>query len=118
MIACFIAYMVQAIINNFSPLLFITFNETYGIPLSRIALLVTINFVVQFTVDLLATKYADRIGYRPCIVAAHLFCTAGLIFLSILPERMDPFLGLMIAGCTYAVGGGLIEVLISPIMES
>ena len=117
MISCFIAYVVQAIVNNFSPLLFITFNETYRIPLSQITLLVSINFAVQLTVDLLATKYVDRIGYRPCIVAAHFFAAAGLCMLAILPEYMDPFVGLMVAGCTYAIGGGLIEVLISPIME-
>lgn len=118
MISCFIAYIVQAIVNNFSPLLFITFHETYQIPLSQITLLVTINFAVQLLVDLLATKYVDKIGYRPSIVAAHVFAALGLVFLAILPDHMDPFTGILIAGCTYAIGGGLIEVLISPIMES
>lgn len=118
MISCFIAYIVQAIVNNFSPLLFITFHETYQIPLSQITLLVTINFGVQLFVDLLATKYVDKIGYRPSIVAAHVFAAAGLSLLAILPGRMNPFFGILIAGCTYAIGGGLIEVLISPIMES
>ena len=118
MISCFIAYIVQAIVNNFSPLLFITFNETYHIPLSQITLLVTINFAVQLTVDVIATRYADQIGYRKLIVAAHLFAALGLIFLGILPEVMEPFVGILIAGCTCAIGGGLIEVLISPIMES
>ncbi len=118
MISCFIAYIVQAIVNNFSPLLFITFNETYQIPLSQITFLVTINFAVQLTVDVIATKYADLIGYRKLIVAAHLFAALGLIFLGTLPEVVEPFVGILIAGCTCAVGGGLIEVLISPIMES
>lgn len=118
MISCFIAYIVQAIVNNFSPLLFLTFHESYQIPMSQITLLVTVNFAVQLLVDLLATKFVDRIGYRPSIVAAHVFAAIGLIFLAVLPERMDPFLGLLIAGCTCAVGGGLIEVLVSPIMES
>lgn len=117
MISCFVAYIVQAIVNNFSPLLFITFNESYQIPLSRITLLVTINFAVQLLVDLLATKYADKIGYRTSIVSAHFFSALGLALLAILPDRMDPFTGILIAGCTYAVGGGLIEVLVSPIME-
>ena len=118
MISCFIAYIVQAIVNNFSPLLFITFNETYHIPLSQITLLVTINFAVQLTVDVIATKYADQIGYRKLIVAAHLFAALGLIFLGTFPEVIEPFVGILIAGCTCAIGGGLIEVLISPIMES
>jgi len=118
MISCFVAYVVQAIVNNFSPLLFITFNETYGIPLSQITLLVTINFAVQLIVDVIATKYADQIGYRILIVAAHVFSALGLVFLGVLPEYIDPFNGILIAGCTCAVGGGLIEVLVSPLMES
>lgn len=117
-VSCFIAYIVQAIINNFSPLLFVTFHETYQIPMAEITLLVTINFAVQLTVDVIATKYADRIGYRKLIVAAHGMAALGLVFLGVLPEDMDPFTGILIAGCTCAVGGGLIEVLISPIMES
>ncbi|MBQ7795022.1 MAG: MFS transporter [Lachnospiraceae bacterium] len=118
MIACFIAYIVQAIVNNFIPLLFITFQDSYQIPLSRITLLVTINFAVQLLVDFLATKFVDKIGYRVSIVTAHICSTLGLVSLAILPELVDPFIGILIAVIIYAVGGGLIEVLISPIMES
>ncbi len=116
--ACFIGYIVQAIINNFVPLLFITFQNTYHIPLSQITLLVTINFGVQLLVDLLSTKFVDRIGYRTSILIAHLCCTAGLILLAVLPQIMDPFAGILTAVIMYAIGGGIIEVLISPIMES
>ena len=45
-LACFVGYIVQAIVNNFVPLLFIMFQNTYHIPLSQITLLVTINFGV------------------------------------------------------------------------
>lgn len=116
--ACFIGYIVQAIINNFAPLLFITFQNTYSIPLSQITLLVTINFGVQLLVDLLATKFVDRIGYRTSILIAHITCAAGLILLTILPQFMDPFTGILASVIVYAIGGGIIEVLISPIMES
>ena len=118
MISCFVAYVVQAIVNNFIPLLFLTFQNNYGIPLSQITLLVTINFGVQLLVDFLASKYVDKIGYRPCIVGAHICSAAGLILLTVLPEIMSPFFGILISVITYAIGGGLIEVLISPIMES
>ena len=117
--ACFTGYVVQAIVNNFVPLLFLTFESSYGIPLSRITLLITINFGIQLLVDLLSAGFVDRIGYRACIVAAHLFSAAGLLGLVILPELMpDAFIGILIAVIIYALGGGLIEVLISPIMES
>ncbi len=116
--ACFIGYIVQAIVNNFVPLLFITFQNTYEIPLSEITLLVTINFGVQLLVDLLATLFVDRIGYRTSIVLAQVFSAAGLLMLTVLPEVMDPFAGILLAVIVYAIGGGIIEVLISPIMES
>ena len=113
--ACFTAYIVQAIINNFVPLLFLTFQRSYGISLSRITLLVTFNFGIQLLVDLLAIGFVDRIGYRRSMVLAHLLAAAGLVSLTILPEVLaDPFVGILTAVMIYAVGGGLLEVLVSP----
>ncbi|MDO4343191.1 MAG: MFS transporter [Eubacteriales bacterium] len=117
--ACYLGYITQAIVNNFAPLLFLTFQRSYGIPLDKIALLVSVNFGVQLLVDLLAAKYVDKVGYRVSVVAAHVFSVAGLVGLGILPELLpDAYLGLLIAVILYAVGGGLIEVLISPIVEA
>ena len=116
--ACFVAYVVQAIVNNFAPLLFVTFQNTYSIPLSQITLLVTINFAVQLCVDLLATKLVDKIGYRPCIITSQAVSAVGLSLLTFLPEVIDPFTGILIAVIVYAIGGGLMEVLVSPIVES
>lgn len=119
MYACFIGYIVQAIVNNFVPLLFLTFEKTYRIPLSQITMLITFNFGIQLLVDLLSAGFVDRIGYRTSIFLAHLFSAAGLFGLVILPELLpDAFAGLLTAVVIYALGGGLIEVLISPIMES
>lgn len=117
-LACFVGYIVQAIVNNFAPLLFITFQKTYDIPLSQITLLVTVNFAVQLTVDLLSTLFVDKIGYRASIVLAQGFSAAGLVLLTVLPEVIPPFAGILTAVVVYAIGGGIIEVLISPIMES
>ena len=119
MYACFVGYITQAVINNFAPLLFLTFQSSYAIPLTQITVLVTFNFGIQLLVDLLSTKFVDRIGYRPCILAAHVFAAAGLVGLAFLPDLLpDPFVGLLLSAGLYAVGGGLIEVLISPIMEA
>jgi MFS family permease len=116
--ACFTGSTVQSIVNNYVPLLFILFHTHYGIPLSSIALMVTANFLIQMTVDFIATFVADRIGYRRCIVTAQILSALGLVGLAWLPEIMPPFAGLMTATVIYAVGGGISEVLISPIMES
>ena len=119
MYACFIGYIVQAVVNNFVPLLFLTFEKEYGIPLSQITMLITFNFGIQLVIDLLSAKFIDKIGYRTAIVAAHVFSAVGLISLTFLPGLLpNAFAGLLIAIVIYAIGGGLIEVLISPIMES
>lgn len=119
MYACFIGYIVQAIINNFIPLLFLTFQSSYGISLSKITFLITFNFGVQLIVDLVAAGFVDKIGYRISILLAHIFSAGGMAALVFLPELCsDPFAGLMAAVTIYALGGGLLEVLVSPILES
>lgn len=117
--ASYIGYITQAIVNNFAPLLFVTFSKQYGLSLEKIALITTINFAVQLLVDLLSTKLIDRIGYRTGAVAAHVLAALGLVSLALLPELLpDPYIGILVAVTLYAIGGGLAEVLISPIVES
>ena len=117
--ACFTAYIVQAVVNNFVPLLFLTFQSSYHIPLSRITLLVTFNFGLQLLVDLASVGFVDRIGYRASMVLAHALAAAGLALLAILPEILpNPFLGILLSVMVYAVGGGLIEVVVSPVVEA
>lgn len=118
MYACFIGYIVQAIVNNFLPLLFVTFQKTYSIPLTQITLLITLNFGIQLVIDMLSAGFVDKIGYRASAIIAHVCSAAGLVLLTVLPEAFpDPFAGILIAVFIYAIGGGLIEVLISPILE-
>ena len=117
--ACFLGYVVQAIVNNFAPLLFLTFHQSYGIPLSKITLLVTFNFLLQLAIDAASVRFLDRIGYRAAAVFANAFSAAGLILLTVLPGAMaDPFAGLLISVAVFALGGGLLEVVISPIVEA
>ncbi|MBD5464043.1 MAG: MFS transporter [Lachnospiraceae bacterium] len=119
MYACFIGYIVQAIVNNFVPLLFLTFESAYHIPLRQITMLITINFGIQLLVDLLSAGFVDKIGYRVSVIIAHFFSAFGLLGLVVLPEILpSAYAGLLISVTIYAIGGGLIEVLISPIMES
>lgn len=117
--ACFIGYIVQAIVNNFAPLLFLIFQSTYNIPLSKITLLITFNFFVQLCVDMLSAGFIDKIGYRTAIILAHVLSALGLVSLAVLPGMLpNAFAGLLIAVMIYAVGGGLLEVLVSPIVEA
>lgn len=119
MAASYFGYITQAIVNNFAPLLFVTFQNTFEISLEKIGYLVTVNFCLQLLVDFVAAKFVDKIGYRVCIVAAHIFSGAGLILMGVLPFVFsDPYWGLIVSIMCYAVGGGLIEVLISPIVEA
>lgn len=117
--ACFIGYIVQAIVNNFAPLLFLVFQSAYNIPLSKITLLITFNFFIQLCVDMLSAGFIDKIGYRAAIILAHVLSALGLVSLAVLPGMLpDAFVGLLIAVMIYAVGGGLLEVLVSPIVEA
>lgn len=116
---CFLGFVVQAIVNNFAPLLFLTFHTTYGIPLTKITLLVTVNFGIQLLLDLLAVKFIDYIGPRASLLLAHGFALVGLIFLAILPDVLSSaYMGLFIATVFYAIGGGFLEVIVSPVMEA
>ena len=116
--ACFVGYVTQAIVNNLSPLLFLTFQQEFSISLGQISLIITLNFAVQMLVDLLSAHFVDKIGYRTCIVAAHLVTVLGLAGLAGLPRIMAPYAGLLVATLLNAVGGGLLEVLVSPMIEA
>lgn len=117
--ACYLGYVTQAICANFAPLLFLTFQEAYNISLGKIALIPTVFFLTQLFIDLAAAKFVDRIGYRACAVASHILATAGLVMLALLPDLLPvPFWGILISVMVYAVSSGLIEVLISPIVEA
>ncbi len=119
LVACYLGFVTQSISANFSPLLFLTFKGTYGISLEKIALIPLVFYFTQLLTDLAATKYADRIGYRICVVASQLLSSVGLVLMAILPDIMSaPFVGLLIAVIFYAIGSGLIEVLVSPIVEA
>lgn len=117
--ACYLGFVTQAIAANFAPLLFLTFQNTYGISLEKIALIPVVFYLTQLFIDLGATKFADKIGYRICVVTSQVVSAAGLVLLAILPEILPlPFLGILIAVIFYAVGSGLVEVLVSPIVEA
>ncbi len=117
--ACYLGFITQAIAANFAPLLFLKFHSDYGIPLGKIALISSVFFVTQLITDVLCAKFADRIGYRQCAVAAEICSAAGLVGLAFLPGLLsDPFAGIITSVVVYAVGSGLIEVLGSPIVEA
>lgn len=117
--ASYIGYITQAVVNNLAPLLFVIFRERFGISLAQITLLTTVNFLVQLSVDLLSAKFLDKLGYRVSIVMAHCFAAAGLVCMAVLPFALpNAFVGLLLSAVLYAVGGGIIEVLISPIVEA
>ena len=119
LIACYLGFITQAISANFAPLLFLTFKDIYGISLEMIALIPMVFYLTQLLVDLVAVKFADIIGYRTCVVVSQVVSSLGLILMAFLPELLpEPFVGIIISVVLYAIGSGLIEVLISPIVEA
>lgn len=119
LVACYLGFVTQAISANFAPLLFLTFQNIYGISLEKIALIPVVFYLTQLLIDLGATKFADKIGYRICVVISQVLSAMGLVLLTVLPEMLPvPFLGILIAVVFYAIGSGLAEVLVSPIVEA
>ncbi len=117
--ASYLGYIVQAVINNFVPLLFVTFQTDFNIPISKITALISINFLIQLFVDMLSAGFIKKVGYKAAAISANACCAAGLILLSVLPYVLpDAFSGILICVCIYALGGGLLEVIISPIVEA
>ena len=115
--ACYFGYITQAIVNNLAPLLFLTFQKTFDLSLEKITLITTVNFCVQLLTDLASVKLVDKIGYRASAFISHLLSCIGLVAMALLPNFLG-YTGLMIAVVLYAIGGGLIEVIISPIVEA
>ncbi len=116
--ACYIGYTVQAIINNFLPILFIIFNKNYGLSYESIGRLIFINFITQIFADISAPLIVKRIGYKKSAVLCHFLATAGLLLLSFLPNVIgNTYFAIVISIMVYAFGSGIIEVIISPIME-
>ena len=119
LIACYLGFVTQAISANFAPLLFLTFKNTYGITLDKIAMIPMVFYLTQLLVDFAATKFSDKIGYRTCVVASQVLSAVGLVLMAILPEILPvPFIGILISVVLYAIGSGLVEVLVSPIVEA
>lgn len=119
LIACYFGFITQAIAANYAPLLFVTFKSTYEIGFDKIALIPLIFYLTQLLVDLAATKFVDKIGYRACVISSQVLSAAGLVFMVVLPELLAvPFVGILISVVFYAMGSGLIEVLVSPIVEA
>lgn len=117
-IACYTGYFVQAIINNLAPLFYVVFQNEFGINYTKISWLIMLNFITQLFVDIISVKVISKLGYRVSIVLAHIFSSVGLCLLGILPRAMEnSYIGLVIPIIIYAIGSGLIEVLVSPIVE-
>ena len=117
--SCYLGFVTQAIVNNLAPLLFVLFRNSFGLSYEQVGRLVLLNFGTQIAADLIAMRYADRVGYRFGVVLAHGFCAAGLVALGVFPFLFSaPYPGLAIAVILYAIGGGFIEVLMSPIVDA
>ena len=117
--ACYLGFITQAINNNLAPLFFVIFHDKFGLSFEMLGRLVVLNFGTQILADIVAVRYVDRLGYRLAAVIAHTLCGLGLISLGVLPLIMsNTFAALTISVVIAAVGGGIIEVIVSPITES
>ncbi len=117
--ACFIAYMVQAIVCNFAPLLFVSWEQEFNISIAQLTLIVTLTFFTQIAVDLISAEFSDKVGYKNSLVISHICACVGFVLLGTLPYAVkNTFAGIIISVILYSVGSGILEVLVSPVVES
>ncbi len=118
LLACYVCFIIQSIVNNYSPLLFVTYSRSFGMSLDQLTILVSFNFIVQMLVDAIGVKWADKIGHRRGILIAHITSFCGIAGLAIFTKIMPPFYGLLLSTVFCALGSGFIEVIASPIVEA
>lgn len=117
-LACYVGYVVQAVINNFLPILFIALQDVYGLGYERLARLIIFNFASQIAVDFSAPKIVALFGYRKSAALSQAMAALGLVSMGILPRIMsNTYLAIIISIIIYAIGSGMMEVIISPIIE-
>ena len=117
-LACYLGFVTQAIVANFPPLLFMPFHREYEISLASMALIPAVFYIVQLVTDLLCAKFKN-LDYRKSVIISAMTSALGLVSLAFLPELFqNPMIGILISVCIYAVGSGLVEVLVSPIIEA
>ena len=118
-VASCLGYITQAIMLNFPPLLYLFFQEELGLTLSQVSFLITANIIIELVVDVIVSKIAPSVGYRPLVILATVFATMGLVAMFILPTVMtNKFLALILSMMLCGAGGGIMEVLISPVVEA
>ena len=116
-IAGYVGFFVQAIVNNFLPILFIALQDVYKMSYARLASLIAVNFGAQVFVDFLAPKVVAKIGYRKSAFLSQFAAFLGLALLGFLPNLISPYVAIIICIIIYATGSGLTEVILSPMIE-
>lgn len=116
-VAGYVGFFVQAIVNNFLPILFIALQDVYKMSYGRLASLIAVNFGAQVIVDFLAPKVVAKLGYRKTAFLSQFMAFLGLALLSLLPNVIMPYIAIIICIILYATGSGLTEVILSPMIE-
>lgn len=117
-LAGYVGFVVQAIVNNFLPILFIVFQDIYGLGYEKLGRLIVFNFAIQMFIDFITPKIIHKIGYRSAAFLCQFTACLGLCLMSILPRVMtNPYIAMFISIAVYATGSGLMEVILSPMIE-
>ena len=118
MLACEFGITTQSAVNNLAPILFVIFKDNFGISYTMIASLMLFNFLVQIATDFTAIKILGILDYRKSGILAQACAALGLIMLGVLPNIIPIYPALFTSTLFMAFGGGLLEVMVSPIVDS
>lgn len=116
--ACYIGLVTQAIVNSMPPLLYAIFETQLNISLAQLSILIMLNFTIQLLIDALCTKFIDKAGFRTSAVICHICAVIGIAGFGVFPLMMPVYPALIVAAAFSAVGGGFLEVIVNPIIES
>lgn len=118
--ACYSSSISMAVVCNLSPVLFLTFNELYGISYTLLGLLVLINFVTQLSVDLIFSFFSHKFNVPKVIKAMPIITVAGLVVFALSPYIFPNavYVGLAISTVIFSSAAGLGEVLCSPVVAA
>ncbi len=118
-LACYLAYISQAITTTFLPLLFVRLGTEFGFSLTKLTVLITITFFTEIFIDAFCPVFIKKIGYRNGMIFANICAVIGTAGLAVFPFIFkNPYIGFVLCDIFYAVGGGFDEVLVSPIVEA
>ena len=117
---CYFTSMMMAAAFALPPLLFVTFQDLYGISYTRLGTLVLINFCIQLAVDLIFTFFSRHFNLHKIIRLMPFMTALGFCLYALVPYCLPQYAyaGLAAGTVVFSIAAGMSEVLVSPVIAA